>query len=91
MHQGAWVRHVDNAAGNMLSEVSSHVTTSSVVIERRGHRWRSDRKDNVFTKAIHGVRSYVPSAGGACQKPDGIPANEILAGRSGGMEAAQAD
>jgi hypothetical protein len=56
---------------------------------RRGHKLSDDWKAYVFKKAIYSVGEYVPGAGCAGQKRDGILANEILAGRSRGMEATQ--
>jgi hypothetical protein len=49
----------------------------------------NDWKPHVFRKTIRSVGGYVPRAGGACQKTNGLLPDGILAVGSGGMEKLQ--
>ena len=51
----------------------------------------NDWKPHVFKKTIRSVGGYVPRAGGACQKTNGLLPDGILAVGSGGMEKLQGD
>src|SRR6202171_3825046 len=82
--------HPQYTFGNILTHVSSRVTTSSVALDKERLRLSNDWKAHVFKKSIRSVGGHVPRAGCACQNRNGIRADEILAGRSRGMEATPA-
>ena len=70
--------------------MSTRITELSVGLEKERGRLSKDWKAHVFKKTIRSVGGHVPRAGGACQNGNGILADEILAGRSRGMEGTQA-
>ena len=60
MYQSAWVCHVDYTFGDILTQVSSPVTASSVAIDKKRGRLSNDWKIYVFKKTICSVVSHVP-------------------------------
>jgi len=72
------------------SQASTRITKLSVGLEEERGRLCNEWKAHVFKKTIRSVGGHVPRAGCACQNRNGIRADEILAGRSRGMEATPA-
>ena len=72
------------------SQASTRITKLSVGLEKERGRLCNEWKAHVFKKTIRSVGGHVPRAGCACQNRNGIRADEILAGRSRGMEATPA-